>query len=782
MLIILFPAILYSQPVYQKLKVYGTRDQIQMLLLQGVCMDHGHADPGVWYSSYFNPDEAEIIRKSGLKYDVIIPDAAAHYAEQNQAAFNKSAPIPDCTKDNAPLYSQPAHFKYGSMGGFYTYAQLLADLDSMALLYPNLITVKQPAGAGLTWDGNEIYYVKISDNPSTSEPEPQVYYSALHHAREPLSMQQLIYYMWYLLENYQTDSLVKYIVDNRELYFIPCLNPDGYLYNELTNPSGGGLWRKNRRDNQDGTFGVDLNRNYDIFWGFDNTGSSPFTASETYRGPFPFSEPETQIVSGFINSHQFVTALDFHTYGDHLLYPWSHVPDTYTPDSAVFVNLAEAYTQYNDYSFGTCNQTLNYIANGGSFDWLYGEQSTKPKIFDFTPECGYDFWPAQNDILEIVQGAIHMDVMSALVAGKYAKLYDKTTPLLAGVNGFIKFDLIQLGLDTTGSYTVSLAGLSAPVSSTGPAKVYSNLSYLETITDSISFALNAAQINGTELKFLLTVDFGSYQVHDTLTKFIGIPVVIVSDSGNNMSTWASGSSWGLTASTFYSPGSSITDSPLGDYQDFEFNELVIANPVNLLQAVKAGLSFYCKWHIETSSDFVQVSVSDDGGITWWPLCGKYTRPGTWAQDPAMPIYDGVHLNWLKEEISLDEYVGKNILIRFILVSDNFSEFDGFYFDDFVVWSVGSNVGMPEENENAFIADIVPNPASETATVHYRVAAAKSYSLTVINALGQRVSTVALDPQETSYAIDLKDFKPGIYTCLIEDGTRVMHARKLVVAD
>src|SRR4029453_16587448 len=105
-----------------------------------------------------------------------------------------------------------------------------------------------------------------------------------------LSMQQLIYYMGYLLENYQNDSLVKNIVDNRELYIIPCLNPDGYLYNELTDPSGGGMWRKNRRDNLDGNFGVDLNRNYDLFWGYDDNGSSPNTFSETYRGIFPASE------------------------------------------------------------------------------------------------------------------------------------------------------------------------------------------------------------------------------------------------------------------------------------------------------------------------------------------------------------------------------------------------------------------------------------------------------------------------------------------------------------
>ena len=115
--------------------------------------------------------------------------------------------------------------------------------------------------------------MKISDNPNTDEPEPEVLYTALHHAREPESLSQLIYYMWYVLENYATDPEVQALVDNTEMYFAPCINPDGYLYNEQTDPNGGGLWRKNRRDNLDGEFGVDLNRNYDFSWGYDDTGS-----------------------------------------------------------------------------------------------------------------------------------------------------------------------------------------------------------------------------------------------------------------------------------------------------------------------------------------------------------------------------------------------------------------------------------------------------------------------------------------------------------------------------
>lgn len=95
------------------------------------------------------------------------------------------------------------------------------------------------------------------------------------------------------------------------------------------------MWRKNRRDNLDGTFGIDLNRNYGYNWGFDDDGSSPFTGDETYRGTVPFSEPETQIMRDFVNSRSFRIALNYHTFGNLLIYPWGYDYSIYTPDSAL---------------------------------------------------------------------------------------------------------------------------------------------------------------------------------------------------------------------------------------------------------------------------------------------------------------------------------------------------------------------------------------------------------------------------------------------------------------
>jgi murein tripeptide amidase MpaA len=121
----------------------------------------------------------------------------------------------------------------------------------------------------------------------------------MHHAREPGGMMALIYFMWWLLENYNTDAEAKALLDSRRITVVPIVNPDGYTFNIQNSPGGGGLWRKNRRRNANNSFGVDLNRNYGTvdFWNSAFGGSSTSPSSDTYRGTDPFSEPETAALS-----------------------------------------------------------------------------------------------------------------------------------------------------------------------------------------------------------------------------------------------------------------------------------------------------------------------------------------------------------------------------------------------------------------------------------------------------------------------------------------------------
>lgn len=136
--------------------------------------------------------------------------------------------------------------------------EVLDQLDLMSFLYPNLISVRKPIGNFKTWENNSIYWVKISDQPETDESEPEVLYTGLHHARELISVSQTIYYMWYLLENYNKDPRIKQTIDHTELYFVPVMNPDGYNYNIAGYEPDEDVFtrnhRKNMRDNDDSGF------------------------------------------------------------------------------------------------------------------------------------------------------------------------------------------------------------------------------------------------------------------------------------------------------------------------------------------------------------------------------------------------------------------------------------------------------------------------------------------------------------------------------------------------
>src|SRR5688572_24259104 len=281
---------------YSRIKVYANKSQFQKLLSKGVCFDEIADKKDSYFIGDFSANEIRLMKEEKLRVDVVTDDLTQDFLKRNK-------------KDQSNLSQSmrtggtPPGFSYGSMGGYLTYAQMVAELDELKTLYPDLITTKSSLGTSA--EGRAIWMVKISDNPEVHEDlEEGILYTALTHAREPISMMSLTYFMQYILSRYGTDPEITCLINNRELYFVPCVNPDGYVYNQTTNPGGGGFWRKNRRNNGDGTFGVDINRNFDYNWGSDDSGSSPVTSSEVYRGPSAGSEIETGILKNFVSNNQ----------------------------------------------------------------------------------------------------------------------------------------------------------------------------------------------------------------------------------------------------------------------------------------------------------------------------------------------------------------------------------------------------------------------------------------------------------------------------------------------
>lgn len=762
---------------YSKVKVYANENQLVQLSQAGIDVTEGMLKPGAYLVSDFSEAEMEKIGALNLSYEILVEDVTKYYQDRNKGLSTNVVDYKD-----AGDYEVPENFDFGSMSGHATYDEINAVLDEMVSVFPNLITGKESIGQ--TLEGREMWMVKISDNPGVNESEPEVLYTALHHAREPVGAMQMLFYMWYLLENYDNDPFIQTLVDNTEMYFIPVVNPDGYVYNQTTNPNGGGMWRKNRRDNGvPGCLGIDLNRNYAYMWGLNNSGSSGDPCAETYRGESAFSEPETAAVRDFCESHEFIGALNYHTYANLLLYPWGYAADPCS-DDAIFHAHATLMTQDNHYTFGPGYTTI-YETNGGSDDWMYGEQTTKGKIFAYTPECGGDndgFWCPIDRIIPISQANMIQNLLLAAFAGSYADVVDITPTITDQVSGNIDFEITRLGL-TEGNYTVNLEPLDNWVISVGDPVMFTGMEILETQTGSFAYSLDPAIVGGTVFQLLLSVDNGSYVISDTLTKIFGTPVTLYTDDCNTMANWTS-TSWNVTTQSYHSSPKSITDSPSGNYQNNVTRTITMNSSIEISDVVYAVLNFWAKWEIEAGWDYVQLLISDDNGSSWEPLAGKYTKTGNEYQAEGEPVYDGFQTEWVQEEIDLSDYIGSSVKFRFVLTSDWYTTEDGFYFDDFEITVIETpNTGIinPRGEDESVISNPFPNPVSDKVIFILNLPAESEFVRFVMyNTSGQQVHATGISNDQEEFSLSVSGMEAGVYYYRLESASFTGNAKKIII--
>ena len=239
---------------------------------------------------------------------------------------------------------------------------------------------------GASWQGRPILAVKIGAAADAAN-RPNVLFMGTHHAREWVSTEMAMRLIRWL-----ADSAPPGLLATRDVWVIPVENPDGYQYT-FTNDR---FWRKNRRDNGDGTFGVDLNRNYPEFWGYDNAGSSGTTANETYRGPAPASEPETKAIMAFHAAHPPVASVSYHTYGGLVLYPYGFREGALAPDLPIYRALGgtdflpavrdSVPDTFHAYYHPGPGWNL-YTTNGEYTDWAYRAHRTIAFTTELTSGC-----------------------------------------------------------------------------------------------------------------------------------------------------------------------------------------------------------------------------------------------------------------------------------------------------------------------------------------------------------------------------------------------------------
>jgi carboxypeptidase T len=684
--------ITYSQN-YKQVKIYiNSIQDVEKLQNLGLEFDHPQLTKDNSIIAFVNDDEYLLLQNTNYRFDILIDDWFDQYKKfpsLSQAEKNEFI-------EKSKREMNVSGFGFGSMGGFYTLAEVIAELDNMKSQFPNLITTK--VSIGNTVENRPMYMVKISDNPDIDENEPEVLYTALHHAREPESMMQMIYFMYYLLENYNSDPSVKYLVNNRELFFIPVVNPDGYEYNRSTNPTGGGMWRKNRKNNG-GSYGIDLNRNYGPYdyWNAPNGGSSTTPSNDTYRGTAPFSEPETTNIKNFLAVRNFKNALNYHTYSNLLVYPYGALSSE-TPDSVIFHEYAIDMTAINGYTYGTDMQTVGYSTRGNSDDYMYDGDTVlnSGKIFAMTPEVGSTgFWPTQAEIFPLAIENLYPNLYCAWVAGEYVSVinpnFDKQY-YNPGENVLMNPLLKNKGLSAGANISVELFSLNEYATITNSTALLSLIPSRETATilSSLSFTISPDAESETIIKLLLiTKTDGAIMTSDTISLVVGTPTYIFADTTNNpLTLWTitgtptTAPKWASTTTSYNSAPNSYTDSPLGNYSASSTITMTLTNSIDLTGYSNPRLTFYTKFDIENGWDYGQVEISTNNGSNWIPLQGGYTNPGSGSFQPTgEPLYDGTKTEWVREEISLASYISNQFKIRFELKTDGSIQQDGWYVDD-----------------------------------------------------------------------------------------------------
>ncbi len=661
---------LFSSEIYKEINIENIPNStLKFLSVIGVDIDHIYqGDDFIQFA--ISQHDLEKLDLYNVDYNIIHEDLEQFYSSRLDNSY------------------QSRDFELGSMGGYYTYDEIINRLSDINNQYPDLTEL---IFLGNSLEGRDIWAIKLSDNANIDENEPEALYTGLHHAREPMSYMNLFYFMDWLLENYEFDNLATHLINNRELWFIPAINPDGLVYNQTIAPNGGGMQRKNMLNTcNNGVDGVDLNRNYSYMWAYDNEGSSPDGCDETYRGNSPFSEPETQIVRDFVLEHDFPIAFNYHSYSNLLIYPLGYEYDNPAPqdDLDIMIEYGEDMVQFNGYALGS-GPDLLYPVNGEACDWMYGELG----IFAYTPEIGnYNdgFWPQTSRIVPLAEENLYPNQFLGLVTGsKYVVSANLSS------DSFVENELYPLNIsifnqglgDSNGSVYINIESSDNVVFELENINL-NNLGSRETIDlgDITYFFINSA--SGTLENIRVNVyDDDGYEYYSEIEFLTGESQILINEDFESNNEWTVGAFddlaqdgiWelGVPNSTFdennnlVQTGTDHSENGLNCYftgngdnpyspgqSDVDGGKTTLFSPVYDLSEYSAALISYWKWYTNNqgnnpNSDYWIVQVTNDGE-NWVDLENTNESFNFWKN----------------EQFILNEYISLTNQIQFKFIADD----------------------------------------------------------------------------------------------------------------
>jgi murein tripeptide amidase MpaA len=312
-----------------------------------------------------SPDDLAWLRDAGIAHEVRHENVQA-LIDAERRRLDAAAAAADATAGPVDVCDTAWWSDYKPL------ADINTRVDELVSAYPALVQKLTVNALNPTHEGRSFFAMRITGTGGPAS-KPAVLFNSCQHAREWVSPMTTMYIATQLLCQYGSDPEVTALMDAVEFLIVPIVNPDGYLYS--WGPSR--LWRKNRRDNGGGDWGVDLNRNWSVDWGGpESTSSDP--GNDLYYGPSAFSEPETQAMRDFILARpQIVAHVDFHSYSQVILQPWGYtntLPPDYDEVHALGGDMSAAALAVNGFAYPHgSGDSLLYLASGTFSDWSHSQ-------------------------------------------------------------------------------------------------------------------------------------------------------------------------------------------------------------------------------------------------------------------------------------------------------------------------------------------------------------------------------------------------------------------------
>jgi carboxypeptidase T len=776
--LVILIVMLFSMPLFSiaqkkapykimKVKIHPPADRYKTAELLGLLdIDHFYTDQDGGIISEINEMELAKLKTTPYSYEILTPDIQKELDSLNKIYFaslknqDKSrVAIEQPGKDSWGIIKTPPAFLPlpTTYGGYLSYAEMVTAMDNLVTAYPGLVT---KTSIGKSTENRDIWVIKISDNAAIDElNEPEVLMMGLQHCREAIGGSSMIFLMEYLCDQYSKDQRIKDLVDNREIYIIPCFNPDGWEWNRTAYGGDvpGGDWRKNRRPNGGSSYGVDLNRNWGVDWGNcsapisgpSSSCGSNTTTLDTYYGPGAFSEPETQAVRAFTKAHHLVVGFDQHSYGPYYSLPFGrkelHPSGLGQKNTDFYTAVPALMGMYNGMRAADSYDALGYEVAGGFKDWmLMGELGvgTKDSVWAMTGEGSAggglvntnttnlgtrNFWAPASQIEQLCKSMCYQNLQLIYAAGSYVDIQDASDIALTSLTGnAASYRVRRLGLGNS-PVTVTMVPIEN-IKTVGAPVTIPGMAYYEVVNGTIPFTLYPTMTNGQRIKFAWKITTAGYTYSDTVVKFLNPSVAFSDDmetAANFATNWtatttgaSSTEKWSYTTLQANGGTHSLTESVSGNYTGNSTRTVTYRSTFNLGGKTAAYLRFWTKHRLENSSDKVQVQVSTNGS-TWVPIAGSTTiqEPGVLDGSTlnGQPALTGIRDYWTPETFDLSAYLGQTTLsLRFVFTSDAgtgtfiYDNDDGIYIDDIKVITSNAALQLLPVNFTSFTGTLMPN--------------------------------------------------------------------------